>query len=114
MTAYRQDLRMVSGDTKTIAVDVWESEDKDAAANLTNSDLKWLLVLDGDVKVEKDNYDVGGIQVDPTDDQRALISLSTSDTENLEGRYEHELQEKVNNDNLTLTKGTAKIVRNQI
>lgn len=112
-TRYRQDFRIVSGDTVKISVEVFEESDQEAY--LRNSDLSWVVKThtdpdDGEVVFQKDNLSNGGLSVSEEIPHWLFINLEESDTSDLDGgMYVHELEERVSGEVNTLLQGKIKI-----
>ncbi len=93
MTATDQDLTIYSGDTAIITVTVTDSDNDNAAKDLTGCSVTYAIYKKRVVYLKKTSADGGGIEITDADAGELTITLDPADTANLPGgEYEHEVQ----------------------
>jgi len=91
MTATNQDATIVSGDTIDLEFTVTDPDDN--PVDLSTSSLEYALAERDGATVVTKTTGGGGVTVGGTDDNVVTVRLAPSDTADIAGVYEHELEE---------------------
>jgi hypothetical protein len=103
-----QNFRMASGDTRTLTFTV--RDDGGAVVDLTGATLKWVLGKNPRASADITKTTSSGITVSSPTTGVAVVTISASDTTDLDGVYYHELQVTDSSSRVvTVAKGRATI-----